>query len=100
MAAKGWRWFFILCVIPVGINSIFILLFSAKTNYRRILYDDTTAEEADKQAVQMFEYKNTGKDGNDAQASLAIDLNPEYTGSYWKDLVSFKDRAVETRRIL
>lgn len=100
ITAKGWRWFFILCAILVGVNLVTILLFFPETNYRRILYDDATAEEADKQAVKMLEYKNTGKDNNDGQASSTIDLNPEYAGSYWKDLISFKDRGVETRGIL
>lgn len=100
ITAKGWRWFFILCAILVGVNFVSILLFFPETNYRRVLYDDATAEEADKQAIQMLEYKNTGKDSNDVQASSAVDLNPEYAGSYWKDLVSFRDRGVETRGIL
>ncbi|KAF5000589.1 hypothetical protein F66182_16240, partial [Fusarium sp. NRRL 66182] len=100
ITAKGWRWFFILCTILVGINFVSMLLFFPETNYRRVLYDDATAEEADKQAVQMLEYKNTGKSSNDVQTSSAVDLNPEYAGSYWKDLVSFRDRGVETRGIL
>lgn len=99
ITAKGWRWFFILCTILIAVNFVTVLFFFPETNYRRVLYDDATAEEADKQAAQMIEYRS-GKEGNNVTSSSDVDLNPEYAGSYWKDLVNFKDRGVEPKGIL
>lgn len=101
ITAKGWRWFFILCAILIGINLLMILFLFPETNYRRVLFDGETAQEADKEAVQMLEYKNEAVNIS-AQTpgsleSRATDLNAPYAGSYWRDLVSFKNRGTEPR---
>ncbi|KFY82891.1 hypothetical protein V498_08409, partial [Pseudogymnoascus sp. VKM F-4517 (FW-2822)] len=113
ITARGWRWFFILCTILIAVNLVLILFFFPETNYRRVLYDGETtnyrrvlydgetAQEADKVAVQMIEYKkqpvNTPVATTESTESQAHDLNPPYAGSYWRDLVSFKNRGIEPR---
>lgn len=92
IGARGWRWFFILCAILVGVNFVLIVLFFPETNYRRVLYDSENAEEVDKYAVQMIEYQ--GKNER-SQSVSTTGLNPPYAGSYWKDLISFKNRGLE-----
>lgn len=99
IADKGWRWFSILCGILAGANLFSILFFFPETNYRRVLNDNVTSEEADIQAMQMLEYRKTGKDSEAVPASSDIGLNRKYAGSYWKDLITFRDRGIETRGI-
>jgi MFS family permease len=81
--ARGWRWLFILCAILIGLNLFLILLFFPETNYRRILYKGETAQEADKEAVQMLE----GKDKAESRTVEATEpaLNTLYAGSCWRD---------------
>ncbi|KFY82924.1 hypothetical protein V498_08394 [Pseudogymnoascus sp. VKM F-4517 (FW-2822)] len=104
ITARGWRWFFILCAILIAVNLVLILVFFPETNYRRVLYDGETAQEADKVAVQMIEYKkqpvNTPAATTESTESQAHDLNPPYAGSYWRDLVSFKNRGIEPRGLV
>ncbi|OBT98402.2 hypothetical protein VE01_03142 [Pseudogymnoascus verrucosus] len=104
ITAKGWRWFFILCAILIGVNLVLILLFLPETNYRRVMYDGETAQEADKVAVQMIEYKNEAVNApvvtTESTGSQALNLNPPYAGSYWRDLISFKNRGTEPRGLV
>lgn len=101
IGARGWRWFFILCAILVALNLVLILFFFPETNYRRVLYEGETAQEADKVAVQMIEDKdqpvNTPAVSTESTESQTRDLNPPYAGSYWRDLINFKDRGTEPR---
>jgi MFS family permease len=96
--SQGWRWFFILCAILIGVNMVLILLFFPETNYRRVLYEGETAQEADKVAVQMLEYK--GEAAGTPEENIVSDPNPPYAGSYWRDLVAFRNRGTETRGLL
>jgi MFS family permease len=98
ISARGWRWFFILCAILIGANLVAILLFFPETNYRRVLYDGETAQEADKVAVQMLECK--GDAVATSAESSSPDLNPPYAGSYWSDLVAFKNRGTDPRGLI
>lgn len=104
IAAKGWRWFFILCAILIGVNLVLILFFFPETNYRRVLYNGETAQEADKVSVQMLEYKNeavnTPAVTTESTESQSQNLNPPYAGSYWSDLISFKNRGTEPRGLV
>lgn len=99
--AKGWRWFFILCAILAAANLVAVLFLYPETNYRRVLYEGETAQEADKEAVQMIEYQ-TGDKALDSQVagSAATDLKTPYAGSYWRDLISFRNRGTETSGLL
>lgn len=100
IGAKGWRWFSILCAVLIGINLLLILFFLPETNYRRVFYENETAEEADKQAaVQTLEYK-TGESTAEISGSSFIDLNPKYAGTYWRDLASFRNRGVEPKGLM
>ncbi|KFY35725.1 hypothetical protein V494_05660 [Pseudogymnoascus sp. VKM F-4513 (FW-928)] len=104
ITAKGWRWFFILCAILIGVNLVLILFFFPETSYRRVIYNGETAQEADKVAVQTIEYINQAVDASAATTesteSHAQNFNPPYAGSYWKDLVSFKNRGTEPRGLV
>jgi MFS family permease len=95
--ARGWRWLFILCAILGAVNFVSILLFFPETNYRRVLYEGETAQEVDKEAVQTVDY-------NDKSAttveSTETPLNAPYAGTYWRDLVSFKNRGTDTQGLL
>lgn len=92
---KGWRWFFILCAILIGTNLLFMVFLLPETNYTRVLYQGETAQEADKQAVQMLEYSDKNTTSTPVEQDAAV--NVEYAGSYWKDLFSFKNRGVESK---
>lgn len=96
--ARGWRWFFILCSILVAANLVSVLFFFPETNYRRIYYDEETAKEADKQASQMIEFQEEyTKSGSTPRTSS---FTRQYAGSYWKDLVDFKNRGVDEKGLL
>ncbi|PMD47713.1 MFS transporter [Hyaloscypha variabilis F] len=98
IGAKGWRWLFILCAILAGVNLVLMLLFFPETNYRRVLYKGETAQEADKEAVQTIEENN--KDASGQAESTELPLNSPYAGTYWRDLVNFRNRGTETRGLL
>jgi len=96
--AKGWRWLFILCAILGAVNLVFLLLVFPETNYRRVLYEGETAQEADKEAVQTIEYND--KSATTTVESTETPLNSSYAGTYWRDLVSLKNRGTETKGLL
>jgi len=75
-----------------------MLLFFPETNYRRVLYKGETAQEADKEAVQTIEENN--KDASGQAESTELPLNSPYAGTYWRDLVNFRNRGTETRGLL
>jgi MFS family permease len=103
ITAKGWRWFFIVCAILIGVNLLLLLVFLPETNYRRVLYAGETAEEADKQAMEIVEQKEYRLEHVQTSASTTdghSDLNVAYAGSYWKDLINFKNRGIEETGLL
>ncbi|CZR61854.1 related to MFS transporter [Phialocephala subalpina] len=97
IADQGWRWFFKLCAILNAANLFFCLFFLPETSYRRpYVYSGETAAEADKEAIEMHEYKH-GKNMGDGLATVPTGTAPgvPYAGSYWKDLVAFRNRGQE-----
>lgn len=93
IADQGWRWFFKLCTILNGINLIFCLFFLPETSYRRpYVYDGETAAEVDKEAGEFAEHNEKGEL---QQTTSGNPVLQPYAGSYWKDLVSFRDRGQE-----
>lgn len=78
-------------------NLILVLLFFPETNYRRVLYKGETAQEVDKEAVQTIE--NTEKTASGQVDSTEVAGNPPYAGTYWRDLVNFRNRGTESRGI-
>ncbi|KAL2066175.1 hypothetical protein VTL71DRAFT_2246 [Oculimacula yallundae] len=95
---KGWRWFFILCAILTAANLAFMLVLLPETNYRRVLYEGETAQEADKQADEIVQHVEKGQDVTTEMPNS--NNNRPYAGSYWKDLVAFKGRGTEERGLL
>jgi len=95
---KGWRWFFILCAILTAVNLVMMLFLLPETNYRRVLYEGETAQEADKQADEMVQHIEKGQDSI-AEVPNSQNNRP-YAGSYWKDLVAFSGRGTEERGLL
>lgn len=97
IADRGWRWFFKLCTILNAANLFFCLFFLPETSYRRpYVYDGETAAEADKEATEMHEYKHDQNMGDDlATGTTGTALGVPYAGSYWKDLVAFRNRGQE-----
>ncbi|CZR51360.1 uncharacterized protein PAC_01235 [Phialocephala subalpina] len=66
----------------------------AEISYRRpYVYGGETAAKADKEATQMIKNKQDKSIGDDL-ASIQTGTAPSvpYAGSYWKDLVSFRNR--------
>ena len=105
IGAKGWRWFFILCAILIAANLVSIILFFPETSYRRVLYDGETAQEADKIAVEMLEYKGESvavstESATPESTQHTPDLNEPYAGTYWRDLMAFRNRGTETKGLL
>lgn len=96
---KGWRWFFILCAILIAVNLVLMLFLLPETNYRRVLYEGETAQEADKQADEMVQHIEKGQETT-ADIMPNSQNNRSYAGSYWKDLVDLKDRGTEDRGFL
>ena len=97
---KGWRWFFKLCAILNGINFFFCLFFLPETTYRRAyIYDGETAAEADKEATEMVEHQQGKVAGGDHLTNMPSNIDREnaYAGSYFKDLLAFKNRGQEER---
>jgi MFS family permease len=95
IADRGWRWFFKLCAILNGVNLFFCLFFLPETSYRRpYAYRGETAAEVDKEATEMIEHKEEKGAGLDRVVTGTAPGQP-YAGSYWKDLVSLKDRGQE-----
>ncbi|KAH7399714.1 MFS transporter [Cadophora sp. MPI-SDFR-AT-0126] len=101
VSSRGWRWFFILIAILLAINLVLMIFFLPETNFRRILFNAETAAEADKVAVEMVE---SNADNNRQKLSTVQgEVQPDqalYAGSYWKDLVQFKNRGVENTGIM
>ncbi|KAH7413213.1 MFS transporter [Cadophora sp. MPI-SDFR-AT-0126] len=95
---KGWRWFFILCAILIAVNLAMMLIFLPETNYRRVLYEGETAQEADKQADEMVQHIEKGQETITGLPNSQN--NRPYAGSYWKDLVAFRGRGIEDRGLL
>ena len=89
---------FILCAILIGVNLVLVLFFFPETNYRRVLYKGETAQEADKEAVQTIE--NNEKTVSSQVDSPEVAGNPPYAGTYWRDLVSFRNRGTEPRGLI
>ena len=96
IADRGWRWFFKLCTILSGINFFFCLFFLPETSYRRpYVYGGETAAEVDKEAAEMIEHKREKRDGLEQgleQVPTGTAPGQPYAGTYWKDLVSFRNR--------
>ena len=93
IADRGWRWFFKLCAILNGINFFFCLFFLPETSYRRpYVYDGETAAEADKEALGLAEHNEKGEL---QRTTSGTSVAQPYAGSYWKDLVAFKNRGQE-----
>lgn len=94
--ARGWQWFFKLTSILIGINLFFVLFFLPETNFRRKIKDGEPAPEL----VQGGPSDNIGdaeKVEDVAETSLpesAAEYNEPYAGSYWKDLVQFRNRGL------
>ncbi|KAL3422090.1 hypothetical protein PVAG01_06246 [Phlyctema vagabunda] len=97
--SKGWRWFFILCVILNGANLVACIFLLPETTYRRAIYEGETAAEADKDAVEMVEHSEKGNNLEQQPTNTRPDgvVRNHYAGSYWKDLFQFRDRGLETR---
>lgn len=99
--AKGWRWFFIVCSIIIAFNLVLMIFFLPETNYKRDLFDGETAAEADKQACEIAEHlEHSGEKGVEAAAIERVPArirqqNESYAGTYWKDLVRFRNRGLQ-----
>ena len=98
VSAKGWRWFFILCTILIALNLILMLSLLPETNYRCVLYKGETAQEADKKAAEMLKHEE--KQVKTTIEERTPQLNEPYAGSYWKDLIQFKNRGMEEKGLL
>lgn len=97
ISARGWRWFFILCAILIGANLFLMMFLLPETNFRRVLFEGETAQEVDKQAVEMLEHSEKNVEATPEAQTLQV--NVPYAGSYWKDLVNLKNRGTEERGI-
>lgn len=99
--AKGWRWFFILCAIIIAANLLFMVFFLPETNYKRVFVNGETAADVDKQTLQIVEHlENGGEKGAEATGLERIPTQARmqydgYAGSYWKDLIHFRNRGLE-----
>jgi MFS family permease len=93
IADRGWRWFFKLTTILIGCNLFFCIFSLPETSYRRpYIHDGETAAEVDKEAEDFSEHFEKGEL---QQTATGTPIIPSYAGSYWKDLVSFRDRSQE-----
>lgn len=96
IADRGWRWFFILCAILVGINLFFCLFLLPETTFRRPwVHDGETAAEVDKEVLEMIE--NAGGMAEKGTQAASIEAEPTLRKLYWKDLVTFADRGQEEK---
>lgn len=94
VADRGWRWFFKVCTILNGVNLLFCILFLPETSFRRpYVHDGETAAEVDKEA-EVVEHAEKEESQQNALAAEAYSQQV-YAGSYWKDLVAFRDRGQE-----
>lgn len=94
IADRGWRWFFKVCTILNGINILLCIFLLPETTYRRpYVYDGETAAEVDKEA-EIAEHHEKGEAQQTASAAETY-VHRRYAGSYWKDLVDFRDRGQE-----
>lgn len=94
--SKGWRWFFILNAILIGINLLFTLILLPETNYKRDMFEGETAAEVDKLAVEEIEHAGAKTVGDQAhEVTVNSTGNVHYAGSYVKDLVALKNRGLE-----
>lgn len=94
--SRGWRWFFILNAILIGINLLFTLLILPETNYKRVMFEGETAAEVDKLAVEEIEHSGTKTIDDQAPGTTEhSDGNVPYAGSYFKDLVALKNRGLD-----
>lgn len=104
ISAKGVRWFFILIAILIAVNLVTVIFFLPETTFRRIIYKGETAAEMDKDALQMTKHVEdtelTQVDTVNTNAQPDGVQRPHYAGSYWKDLVQFRDRSEEPRGLL
>ena len=98
VADRGWRWFFKVCTILNGVNLFFCIFFLPETTWRRpYVHDGETAAEVDKEA-EIAEHHEKGESGQKMTTSAESEGYGQqnvYAGSYWKDLVAFKDRGQE-----
>ncbi|RDH36953.1 major facilitator superfamily domain-containing protein [Aspergillus welwitschiae] len=81
IGSKGWRWFFIVCAILGAVNFLASVLFLPETTFRHRLTDvgNVHAGEFEKEAKQRTEHRE----------------NENSPRSYWKDLISIRDRGLE-----
>jgi MFS family permease len=94
--SKGWRWFFILDAILIGINLLFTLTLLPETSYKRVILEGETAAEVDKLAVEEIEHADFKTvDDQAPQATVNSAGNVHYAGSYLKDLIALKHRGLE-----
>ena len=94
--SKGWRWFFILNAILIGINLALTLVLLPETNYRREMFEGETAAEVDKIAAQEVEHAHAKTLEEQPVGSTSSSTgNVDYAGSYFKDLLAFKNRGLE-----
>ena len=94
--ARGWRWFFYLCVILNGANLVLTLFLLPETSFRRQTFEGETAAEVDEDAKGQSAHVASVDYTENVEAS-SRDMNSEYAGNYFKDLIQFRDRGMEER---
>ncbi|GKZ70821.1 hypothetical protein AnigIFM50267_006492 [Aspergillus niger] len=81
IGSKGWRWLLIVCAILGAVNFLASVLFLPETTFRHHLTEVGNVHAADfeKEAKQKTEHRE----------------NESSPRSYWKDLISIRDRGLE-----
>ena len=81
IGSKGWRWFLMVCAILGAVNFLASVLFLPETTFRHHLTEVGNVHAADfeKEAKQKTEHRE----------------NESSPRSYWKDLISIRDRGLE-----
>lgn len=83
-----------MCTILNGINLFFCVFFLPETTFRgQYVYDGETAAEVYKEA-EVAEHHEKG-DLQQTTSTSRTHVQHVYAGSYWKDLITFRDRGQE-----
>lgn len=87
IAARGWRWFFILLAILVAVNLVVVVLTFPETTYKRIYHADQTAAD----------YEEKATEANHVEAIGGLDSRlPSLVGfSYFRDVLFIRNSSIE-----
>lgn len=74
-----------------------MIFFLPETNFRRAFYEGETAADADVEAREVAKHMEEKIAVTHVPTNSQDDgvIRPHYAGSYWKDLVQFRDRGIE-----